>query len=183
MVNLKGLVECVEKSCGWEAYKKTQNLYDIDVSKDEEYQRNFVYYYKLRRNAAWKDKFFQYLEKKKNDKGLTFEEVLNHLYKFDNTVEPSFASKLLATINDKMPIWDNNVLDALGLNDNRSRTIKNCVEKYEKIQEEIKRIISDSNECADYLKEFNRVFPNYTEISVEKKIDYILWSKGKTAQQ
>lgn len=183
MVNLKGLVECVEKSCGWEAYKKTQNLYDIDVSKDEEYQRNFVYYYKLRRNAAWKDKFFQYLKKKKNDKGLTFEEVLNHLYKFDNTVEPSFASKLLATINDKMPIWDNNVLDALGLNDNRSRTIKNCVEKYEKIQEEIKRIISDSNECADYLKEFNRVFPNYTEISVEKKIDYILWSKGKTAQQ
>lgn len=179
MNNLKdSLIRSVENNCGWDAYQRTQTLLNVNVSKDVEYQRNFVYFYKVRRNANWRQKFFEYMQDKKFDKNVSFEEVLKHLYSFRKSLEPSFASKLLATINDKMPIWDKNVIVALGIDDSARNTINGCVEIYNKICEAIKGLIQTQN-ILDYIWEFDNIFPNCKNISDVKKVDYLLWYMGK----
>lgn len=179
MNNLKNsLFRSIENNCGWDAYQRTQMLLNIDVSKDVEYQRNFVFFYKVRRNVDWRQKFFKYMQEKKNDKNVSFEEVLKQLHSFGKSIEPSFASKLLATINDKMPIWDKNVIVALGIDDSSRSSIKGCVEIYNKICVTIKDLIQ-TQDIIDYLQEFNNVFPNCKNISDVKKVDYLLWNLGK----
>lgn len=46
---------------------------------------------------------------------VSFEEVLQYLYSDLGRVEPSFSSKLVATIDDSKPVWDVHVLNNLGL--------------------------------------------------------------------
>jgi hypothetical protein len=46
------------------------------------------------------------MEKHKDSSSLTFEKILTYLRTLENTVEASFASKLLHTISPDFPTWD-----------------------------------------------------------------------------
>ncbi len=58
--------------------------------------------------------YFDYLYENKDNTDITFEEIIRHLYNpkvsYLNKIQSSFSSKLLATINPNMVIWDTNVL-------------------------------------------------------------------------
>ncbi len=87
-----------------------------DVSKDEEFQRKFSYFYRITpyRNKDWQKEFYSVLQEcKKGDD--SFEVILSTLHKKTSRLEASFASKLKATITPEMPVIDSVVLKNLRL--------------------------------------------------------------------
>ena len=98
---------------------------------------------------------------------------------YDNTeghnIEASFSSKLLATINPNMPIWDQYVLKNLKIKivkeENRLLSV---IKTYEKIihkeQELLKR-----EDVKIAIKKLQDEFKEY-ELSDIKALDYILWN-------
>ena len=84
-----------------------QNCNNIDYIFKKTYKR----LYKLRRNSSYCEKYFNYLKENISKKDtLTFSDVIKKCYKISGGIESSFSSKLLATINPNMAIWDTKVL-------------------------------------------------------------------------
>ncbi len=77
------------------------------------YERNFNYFYQVRRNAEWRGKFYA-LFYSSRDKEVDFAYILNELFNRTGRVEASFASKLIATLNPSLPIIDRHVLSYIG---------------------------------------------------------------------
>ena len=100
------MIQSLENACGFNAYRKTLTLFDID------YQKNFNGYYRVRRDSSWLKTFYDYMEKNKNNTDITFEDILCKLYSIPHnttkdmatTVEASFSGKILATINPNNPV-------------------------------------------------------------------------------
>lgn len=192
----KVLIKSLEDGCGLTAYSETLKLYDKDVSTDTKYQKNFINYYRVRRDKEWLEKYFKFMQDHKNDKDLTFETILRYLSGIAHkvrkssknpngmatSVEVSFSSKMLATIYpDKYPIWDSQVMCALGISVDKTlcgeEKIQNIIDAYSKLTKEIEYYIA-SDEGKECMRLFDEVFPNYRDISSFKKIDFYLWNKG-----
>lgn len=96
-----------------------------------------------------------------------------------DSLEPSFASKMLATINPDKPIWDSRVLASLKLDKEWEKkwNVDHAIEIYDSIRDGYKKFES-TKFCDECLKEFDSWFPDYDWISTTKKIDFLLWSKG-----
>ena len=160
-----------------------ENIQKINVSntndpKTNDFQRNFNSFYKLRRGEQFRNAYYSFLEYNKKRKP-SFIKVLRKLYRFGN-LEASFASKLLATINPKLPIWDKLVLDYFKL-EPPSRTlppeerIKQANAVYEELRKKYKELI-DKDEGQKMIELFNRYYPKIKEkIMPIKKIDFIIW--------
>ena len=82
-------------------------VHEADISSDAVFQKFFNGFYCIRQRPA---NFYQccysYLERNKNNLNLTFEDVVTYLYQETGSIHASFISKLLATVNPEMPIWD-----------------------------------------------------------------------------
>lgn len=144
-----------------------------NVKNDMEFQKKFNGFYRMRqRSKEFYECYYDFLENNKNNKNLTFEEVLQNFNNKLGRVEASFSSKLLATVNPMMPIWDTFVIKNLNLKipyfSDKNRIIK---------------VISIYNEICDWyhteeaqrkLELFNQHFQN-VNISNTKKIDFVLW--------
>ncbi len=166
---------------GIHLYKQIMDEYmQVDVSANKEFQKLFNYFYKVRRNDAWREKFYYIFESGKKSTDVSFESILYQIYDHTNMVEPSFASKMLATLNSNMPIWDSKVLHCLGLISKGTQAtdkLQNAV----KIYDEIIRWYDEYMMTEDFLKNiavFDKFLPDYKEISAVKKIDFMLWSLG-----
>jgi hypothetical protein len=176
-------------SCGLDAYLLTlAGLHEGDITgvDGESYRKNFISYYRLRRDENWLGQYFAYLEKHKNDRTITFREILTYLsglkhHSFwgeSNAIEASFASKLLHTINPNHPIWDHQVLQAVKITlhpwkEGKDR-FEECVRDYEELSHLIERYLltPEGKEC---LRVFDVTFPDYQFFSPYKKIDFYLW--------
>lgn len=117
---------------------------------------------------------------------MTFEEILRFFWERLGRVEASFSSKLLATVNPDMPVWDREVLKNLGLKPplfhDRYR-----IAKTEKLYNAIIRWYSTylkTERGKSQLLAFDQRFPQ-SGISDLKKIDLILWQtrENKEADQ
>ena len=189
------MTKSLEVACGFDAYLKTLNLHNIDVSRNVEYQKNFTGYYRVRRDKEWLQEYYNYMEAHKNDTELSFENILRAIssipHKVKKTpsnnglatsIEPSFASKMLATIKPDYPIWDSQVVKALNIyidpSLNGEEKIQSYINAYEQLTHEIKNFIQ-TGEGKSCIKEFDITFPNLIHISSFKKIDYYLWNVGK----
>ncbi len=178
--------EALEESFGLPPYARTLTLRGTNVATDKAYQKNFTSFYRVRRDAAWLDVYYAYMEAHKNDGKLTINAVLDTLYTTPHkaksgmihSIELSFSSKLLATIcPDKYPIWDSRVVKAMGIKTGIT-TIPQAVEAYEAFREEILTFIATTKGKA-CMTMFDRLFPNYTWVSDLKKMDFYLWHMGK----
>ena len=147
---------------------------EVNVSADSEFQRLYNGFYRMRqRPAGFYASYYAYLEQNKHNRELTFEDVVAYLYRETGSIHASFSSKLLATVNPDMPIWDKFVLQNLGLRTPyyyEKDRLQKTVQIYQCICDWYK-----SSEATEKLNEFNRLFPN-TDISNVKKIDFILWA-------
>jgi len=150
-----------------------QQVRQTDVSMDEDFKKLYNGFYRLRqRPASFYRCYYAYMEEQKNNQNLTFEEVLRHLYDQTGAIHASFSSKLLATLNPNMPVWDKFVLKNLGLRAPYTYQ-KNRFEKTVALYDTICQWYK-TEEAAIYLAEFNAHFPN-ENMSDVKKIDWILW--------
>lgn len=58
-----------------------ENLYKCDVSKNTEFKTRFNVFYRVIRDEKWRKVFYTYFESIKSKKNITFEEIVNYIYK------------------------------------------------------------------------------------------------------
>lgn len=84
-----------------------KNLRKTNVSTDCVYQTQYNGFYRMgRRTTAWYAPYFALLQREKNNPNIDFSTVIQELYDLTNRVEPSFSSKLVATIRPNLPVYD-----------------------------------------------------------------------------
>ena len=66
----------------------------VDVSADEDFQTKFNGYYRVRRNAEWRECYYALFQRGKSEK-LSFADIITYLYENTGNVESSFSSKLI----------------------------------------------------------------------------------------
>ena len=115
------------------------------------------------------------MESLKN-KETSYKEIINCLYTFEGKIEASFSSKLLATLNPEMPIWDQYVLANAGIESPKpyNVTIEMCINKYETLKLFYKNFLK-SEEALNMIAEFNERLPDYQHFTDIKKIDLMFW--------
>ena len=184
------MIKSLEVACSFDAYLKTQELHNTNVSTDIKYQKNYNSYYRVRRDRNWLKAYYDFMESNKNDQDISFEKILREIssvpHKAKNgtikSIEASFASKMLATINPNYPIWDSQVIRALDISIDPTLIgedkIMAYVEAYTKLTREIGDFIK-TTEGKMCIKQFDKTFPNLTYLNSFKKIDYYLWNIGK----
>ena len=179
-INTNTLIEnLISQNFALNKYKQIiEDVKRVDVSKDKEYQKVYNYFYKVRRNEQWRKVYYNIFEKSKNNTFLKFEDVITELYQKTNRVEASFSSKLLATINPDMPIWDRYILFNLGFElkgKTNEERLCNAITLYDNIIEWYEEFLKTDNakECLDL---FRFTMPNYQWLTDIKIIDYLVCS-------
>ena len=116
-------------------------LRDTNVESDQEYQRIYNGFYKVRRPITWHKSYYDLMQREKNNNNITFEAVLENVFKIcEGRIETSFCSKPLATVRPDMSVYDDIVRKNLGihrLNPRHSSEIRleNAKKSYEMIEE------------------------------------------------
>lgn len=152
---------------------------ETDVSTNREFQRKFNHFYRIRqRTPEFYASFYQKLEASKKGKCPTFGEILEYFWSIFQRIEASFSSKLIATVNPNLPVWDNEVLRNLKLRKPYYYEIDELrLEKTKKLYALMRKWYADylkTEECRKQLADFDKRFP-HSGITDTKKIDLILW--------
>lgn len=149
-----------------------------DSPEKREFQRKFDAFYRVRRNEMWRAEYFRLMQNFMKRSEPSFGEILLRLQQSTGQIEASFASKMLATINADMPIWDKNVLAALRLRlTGKTLELKmsNAVVLYDNICQWYKTFLQTAH-AEEMIRRFDQAFPTYSAFSATKKIDFILWA-------
>lgn len=147
-------------------------------SASPNFQRAFNGYYRIRRNEAWRRQYYALFAKAREER-CPFEQIITELYELTGNVEASFSSKMLATIDASKPIWDQYVLQNLGLElggKTKEEKLQNAVALYARIEGWYADYLTTA-EARDAIETFERLLPDYAWVSDTKKIDCLLWSK------
>ena len=143
-----------------------------------DFQRAFNGYYRIRRNEEWRRYYYNLFAKAKTEQ-YSFEQIITELFRQTGNVEASFSSKMLATIDASKPIWDQYVLQNLGLElmgKTQEEKLQNAVTLYDQVVNWYADYLT-TGEARENIYEFDRLLPEYACISETKKIDCLLWSK------
>ena len=178
-IDAKKVIETrIAESMGFDKYKQIIEIVCMtDVSSDLDFQRTFNGFYRVRRNAEWRKAYYDLFERVKKSNP-SFEYIIRKMYEATGNIEASFSSKMLATINADMPIWDRYVVQNLCLN-MKGKTKEdqlNCaINLYNQMLCWYDDFLQTENgrEC---ISEFDRILPGYVWMSDVKKIDFYLWS-------
>ena len=149
-----------------------------DISSDVAFQHAFNAFYRVRRNAEWRKCYYMLFERAKKEH-YSFADVIGCLYVETGNIEASFSSKMIATIDPDKPIWDQYVLQNLGLEPkgkNPRERVENAILIYEKVETWYRDYLA-TEEARKNIEEFDRWLPSYSWIPDIKKIDYLLWSR------
>jgi len=159
----------------------------LNEAESEEFKRRYSFFFKLRRSDAWRTEYFRYLSQVQKT-GTDFKKTLRYLYEMGKTigmkrasVEPSFASKLVAIVDPSKPIWDSHVMSCFGLVQkaiNPEEKIAEALQLYAKLKDGYAEllVLKASREA---IAHFDKVFPEYNDIVLSvKKLDCFLWAMG-----
>lgn len=145
---------------------------------DSFFQKKYNAFYRVRRNEGWRKEYYRIFEFYSKRKNVSFGEILLRLQQATGQIEASFASKMLATLNTNMPIWDSNVLKVLQLSlkgNVPELKMSNAVVLYDRICRWYKEFLQ-TIVAKELLQRFDKEFPEYKSLSDVKKIDFILWA-------
>lgn len=170
--------ERLASSMGLDKYQFImEQVRKTNVSTDAVFQRTFNGFYIVRRNEAWRKVYYEYFEHVKKATP-TFESILTYLYDCTGNIEPSFSSKMFATIYPDKPIWDRYVVQNLNLElvgTTKQERLKNAIVLYSDIEKWYDDFLQ-TEKAKECIKAFDNVMPDYKNITSIKKIDSILWS-------
>ena len=165
-------------SLGLDRYQYiVEQVKTTNVSTDTEFQRIFNGFYIVRRNEEWRNIYYKFFEQVKTTNP-TFESIIIYLYNNTGNIEPSFSSKMLATISPEKPIWDKYVVQNLNLElvgTTKIERLDNAILLYKNIEKWYEEFLH-TNKAKECIEVFDRAMPDYQQISSIKKIDSILWS-------
>ena len=174
---IRTALENVEK--GLKRYFDIQTSFlGTDVSKDRDFQRKFVGFYRVRRNQEWRQIYFDLLERTKTN-DTDFDSILKELYRQTGRIEASFASKLVATRYPEKPVWDQYLLENLGLKRPgyhlpKQRRLEKSILLYSELERKMNALeTSEVGQCI--VESFDRKHPAFRNISNIKKLDLTLW--------
>ena len=155
---------------------------------DDKFQENYKKFYQLHlllthlregvTSEQAEKKYFDLLKSQKQAL-LTFEVVLKTI--FDEITEcwyGSFASKLIATIDDTKAVLDRNVLEELQVSHPSSSKKELRYDRWCKAYEKVNSLYDaclSSSEGKEFVKEFDKKLPGLKNLSSVKKIDVLLW--------
>lgn len=178
----------IERTMGFDKYASIMRMVDeVDIATDVEFQILFNDYYDVRRNEEWRALYYRYFAEFKESPTPTFNQIIEKLYynlrsnkggKFP--VEPSFSSKMLATLDPSKPVLDSHVLENLRL-ELAYATAAPAV-KLSKAKQVYATICyrydayMKSKDCLAAIEIFDSHFPDYKDVfSPVRKIDWFLW--------
>ena len=72
--------------------------------RSRDYQRNYNRFYRVRRGAEWQSVYYEILLREYGNKP-SFAQVITEMYERTGNIEPSFSSKLVATLDTDKPVW------------------------------------------------------------------------------
>ena len=181
-IDAKKVIETrIAESMGLDKYKQIMEMvHKTVVSTDPNFQRSFNGFYKVRRNAEWRKAYYDLFENIKNSNP-SFEYIIRAMYEATRNIEASFSSKMLATINPDMPIWDRYVVQNLCLNlkgKTKEEQLKCAIDLYDQMIHWYEEFLQTEN-GRNCLAEFDHILPGYVWMSDVKKIDFYLWSIRK----
>ena len=178
-IDAKKVIEArIAESMGFADYRRImETVREVDVSVDPGFQRTFNAFYRVRRGAEWRKTYYDLFERSKSGKP-AFESIIGALFEATGNIEASFSSKMLATLDPDMPIWDSYVVRNLCLELNgktKEDRLRCAVGLYDRMIEWYDAFLRSANgrEC---IAEFDRVLPGCVWMSGVKKIDFYLWS-------
>lgn len=130
-----------------------------------------------------KDHYFKLLSKKQNNLDL----ILSELYEIPTlrklkTIQFSFATKLLHTINENNPIFDSEVSRVIHkrvVGSTKHKKIESCLEIYDCLKEIYFNVLKDKKIEKVILKFRKKFKVNKEKMSDMKVLDFIVWSLGK----
>jgi hypothetical protein len=168
-----------------------ENVKKYNVKESKEFQKNYKLFYKLNNAGLTNeiiDKYFEVMEKAKINL-VSVDEIVYELYKYkrrkgDYSVQFSFATKLINTVNNEYPIFDSKVKILFGF-PNLYGKFHNCseiLERYKIQHKYLNNVISDiinNKLLLTTLFEFDSKFEYAKSISIVKKIDFLFWEAGK----
>jgi hypothetical protein len=152
-------------------------FHKVDVSGNRDFQRKFNAFYRIRqRSVEWYGEYFSSMQRWKGSKP-TFNDVLDHLNKSLGRYEPSFSSKLLATLDPNYPIWDKFILKNTQTKApfyTSKHKMEQAKAAYEHILIWYKQFLG-STDGKLVVSVFDRNVSEYTKITDVKKVDFVLW--------
>jgi hypothetical protein len=153
----------------------------VDVRVDKAFQKQFNAFYRIRqRTEKWYSEYYSFMESSKNS-FVRFEAVLDHIYSILGRYEPSFSSKLAATLDPNEPIWDKYVLRNTGQKA-PYYSARDKVERAKKVFENVRKWYTrhlQSTEGKTMIELFNNMVKEHEKITNIKKVDFILWKTGR----
>ena len=162
---------------GMDKYKDIIDMFNNKNTSlsSREFTKKFNSFYRVRRNEEWQKVYYDYFNKNRNNKDITFDEILDYLYEKTGNIEASFSSKMLSTINPDMPIWDQYVLKTIDIKLDNTKDRKEETKKaYKKIVEDVKEKLNNP-EIKQMIKEFKEFFSDLN-FSDTKILDFVLWN-------
>ncbi len=175
MINASEIIQAqLARSLGLDKYAEIMRGDPASPS----FQRAFNGYYRIRRNEEWRNHYYTLFLRAKAEV-FGFGQIITSMFQATGNVEASFSSKMLATFNPAKPIWDQYVLQNLGLEltgKTQDEKLENAILLYATIEKWYSEYLS-TDEARENIKEFDRLLPEYKWISNVKKIDCLLWSK------
>lgn len=164
-----------------------------DITKNHIFQFSFRSFYKLDSaglTKEFKEKYFELFELNSSNSFCSIPEMQKTLiilsginnFKKQNTVQFSFVTKMFHTIDNRLPIYDNEVITVFDFKQpyyisDIGKRISQYLIQYNEIGIAYKNIESD-NLLKDTLKLFNNKFPCH-KINNTMVLDFIFWSAGK----
>lgn len=171
---------------GMDRYCKIMSLFKGGAGcKDASFQRLYTGFYRLRRSASWLKSYYDLMSDFSHRKEKNFGKILKAVDLIPGSgIELSFSSKMFATMDATMPIWDSQVKNALGLANIPVHGSKDCreayaIDLYAKLRAEFARLLA-AKDVKREIAAFNSLLPDYASaLTDEKKLDYLLWSAGR----
>jgi hypothetical protein len=155
-------------------------LHHINVAQNEYFRQVYNDFYVVRsREKEWYTVYFTFMQNHKDNVSLTFEETLRHLYNKTGRVEVSFSSKLLATVNPQMPIWDTHVLRNTRITapktaqKDRDKQLQESIDAYNLLIDWYKDHLK-TKDGKFVVERFDKMYPD-NHLTDVKKVDFILW--------
>lgn len=176
------ILSAKELKAGMLKYKGIMDMiHNTDVSQDKEFQKKYNGFYRMRqRPKTYYELYYAYMERCKNDDGLSIDDIATYIYNQTNRCELSFSSKLLATINPNMPVWDTIVAqNHFGISytvytpKKYASRLEMIIDKYHEYTRAYAEYMN-SEEAKMIIRVFNQVYPD-VDITDVKKVDLVLW--------
>ena len=159
----------------------------------ENYLFQFVYrsFYRLDNaglTSEFKTKYFDIFEQNRNSSKIEIKEIVSTLYKYpnlkkQNSLQFSFATKMVNMISDLTPIYDSEVARIFKF---KNPSYSKCFdERLDILVDNLNtlkdsyRNIEESGKLTEILNIFESKKQNISLLSNTKKLDFLIWSAGK----